>query len=285
MERSGRTRRDAVRTDTGPFALIPEWVLDAEISDRAVRLYAVLGRYADNAGESHPSRTTLAKRVQCSRDSIDRAIRELEGVGALSAEPRYEDDEEGGRRQTSNLYTILRLPGRTVAEGGGGTPAAPPSRTAAAQNENQVEREPVEREKTLAPAAREYDPLKGQKIDGRNLPWDALVEETQADEKAEAGRIAAALKKIRELAVAESRGWPTAKDAELYEKLIAFEIRRRAELYRQRWPRIDLTPTALAAQWARVTTDQPGRSSQDAYEIAARARADERRRLGLPVES
>jgi len=40
----------------------------------------------------------------------------------------------------------------------------------------------------------------------------------------------------------------------------ALEIRRRAALYRQRWPGIELTPTALAVNWSRVTLDVPGAS-------------------------
>jgi hypothetical protein len=34
-----------------PIRMIPEWVLDAGISDKAIRLYCVLARYADN--ETH----------------------------------------------------------------------------------------------------------------------------------------------------------------------------------------------------------------------------------------
>jgi hypothetical protein len=112
-----------------------------------------------------------------------------------------------------------------------------------------------------------YDPLKGTKIGVRNLPWDALVEETQADERLEAGRIAAALKKIRS-ALAES--WTEHDTPEGFEGYIASEVRERAALYRDRWPNVELTPTALAANWSRVTTPQPGRSLDTALEAAQR---------------
>jgi hypothetical protein len=107
---------------------VPEWLLDTGISSRAVHLYVLLGRYADRNGESFPSRRTLAERLGCSVDSLDRAKAELIEVGALSVEERF----DAGQR--SNLYTILRLPSRTGA--------APPLGTGAAQNENHVERGP-----------------------------------------------------------------------------------------------------------------------------------------------
>ena len=56
------------------FSIVPEWVLDADISDAAVRLYAVLLRYGQSSGQRMPSRRTLADRLRKkSVDSVDRA--------------------------------------------------------------------------------------------------------------------------------------------------------------------------------------------------------------------
>lgn len=72
------------------FAIIDEWVLDLDISDRAIRLYAVLVRYADkDTHKAFPSRGTLAKRLHCSTKSVDRAIQELIDAGLLSKEQRF----------------------------------------------------------------------------------------------------------------------------------------------------------------------------------------------------
>lgn len=68
------------------FAIIPEWVIDAPISDRAKVLYALLGRYAGQEGHAYPGRRVLADRLACSTDSIDRALRELTDVGAVTIE-------------------------------------------------------------------------------------------------------------------------------------------------------------------------------------------------------
>lgn len=67
------------------FAIIDEWLLDLPISDRAVRLYAILARFADNeTHKAYPSRATLADRLNCSLASVDRAATELVTHGAMS---------------------------------------------------------------------------------------------------------------------------------------------------------------------------------------------------------
>jgi hypothetical protein len=119
-----------VRSDIGPFSVLPEWVLHAAVSDRAVRLFALLGRYADRNGEAFPGRSTLAKTLRASVDTIDRAMRELVSIGAVAIDARYDD---AGDRTTS-LYRLrfappgvaapMRLPGRTDAATGGRPPAA-----------------------------------------------------------------------------------------------------------------------------------------------------------------
>jgi hypothetical protein len=81
------------------FSMIPEWVLDAGISDKAIRLYCVLARYADN--ETHrafPSRETLAKRMGCHAKSVDRAASELLKIGAVTKKQRH---------NSSLVYTLM----------------------------------------------------------------------------------------------------------------------------------------------------------------------------------
>jgi DNA-binding transcriptional regulator YhcF (GntR family) len=72
------------------FAIIDEWVLDLDISDRALRLYAILMRYADkDTHKAFPSRKTLAERLKCSPASVDRASMELVEAALMSKEQRY----------------------------------------------------------------------------------------------------------------------------------------------------------------------------------------------------
>jgi len=87
------------------FSIIPEWVLDAKVSDRAIRVYSILARYADNETlQAFPSRETLAKRAHCHWRSIDRAIEELIKLGAVTKAHR-----KNGDSYQSNIYTLRRV--------------------------------------------------------------------------------------------------------------------------------------------------------------------------------
>ncbi len=84
------------------FAMVPEWILDAALSDCAVRLYAVLLRYGQSSGARMPARSTLAGRLhKRSTDTVDRAMRELVAAGAVQVEPRF-----AGRERLTNLYRV-----------------------------------------------------------------------------------------------------------------------------------------------------------------------------------
>lgn len=87
------------------FSMIPEWVLDADVSAKAVRLYCVLQRYANSHGVCFPSRTTLAERCKCSIRTIDQAIDELQQIGALLvAKSRSERGD-----WANNSYTVVTV--------------------------------------------------------------------------------------------------------------------------------------------------------------------------------
>jgi hypothetical protein len=90
------------------FAIVPEWVLDATKTGNAVKLYAILARYADKGtGEAHPSRRTLAKRMKFARaQTVDPIVAELESIGAVEVFERY---TASGDRD-SNGYVV-----RTIA--------------------------------------------------------------------------------------------------------------------------------------------------------------------------
>ena len=96
---------DYIKSDVY-FSIVPEWVIDAPISAQAVRVYAVLCRYADkDDGTCFPSIRTLAERIHVSESTIKRAIKELKSIGAIKSQKRF--DKATGE-QTSNLYTVMR---------------------------------------------------------------------------------------------------------------------------------------------------------------------------------
>lgn len=95
---------DKITTDLR-FSMVPAWVLDSGISDKAIRLYAVLAGYADSeTGQAFPGRSLLAKRMGCSLKTVDRAVTELIGVGAIRKQQRVSE----GHYQSS-LYTVVRI--------------------------------------------------------------------------------------------------------------------------------------------------------------------------------
>jgi len=96
-----------------PFAAVPEWVIDAQISDTALRLYCVLLRYGNTTGHRMPSRATLAARLhKKSTDTIDRALKELEDLGALAVEHRATGT---GRALTNRYHLLTASPGASRA--------------------------------------------------------------------------------------------------------------------------------------------------------------------------
>ncbi len=114
------------------YAPVPEWVLDAPISDCALRLYAVLLRYGHTSGARIPSRATLAHRLhKTSVDTVDRALRELVTLGAVHVEHRRHD----GSNQTNRYHLLTHRPdpgGTDPHRSDAATPtASPPARPAA----------------------------------------------------------------------------------------------------------------------------------------------------------
>jgi len=107
------------------FAIVPEWLTDADISDAAYRLYSVLLRYGQSSGSRMPSRALLARRLRRSVDSVDRALKELVAIGAVVVERRRQ-----GKEFLSNRYHLRTVrPGPAASSGGGGrkSAATPPT--------------------------------------------------------------------------------------------------------------------------------------------------------------
>lgn len=75
------------------FTITPEHlILDPRVSDRAMRLWCRLDRYAGDREVAFPSRETLAIDLDCSPASVDRAVKELCDAGWLKKERRNEGD-------------------------------------------------------------------------------------------------------------------------------------------------------------------------------------------------
>jgi len=134
------------------FTILPDWLASAEVSDRAVRIYALIAQHADGGGQAWPSRARLADLAGCSATSVKRAVSELEKVGALTRTQRF--GEDGAHR--SNLYELHELPalGTPVIHRGGprvtrGGATGDPGPRVTGDPQNQTHDEP----ETRAPAS------------------------------------------------------------------------------------------------------------------------------------
>jgi len=95
----------ALRSDTGPLAHVPLWILESSVHHGAIRLYAFLSaKWCDREGLANPSRSELATALNCSTDSIDRWAKQLVSVGALSIQKQKIKADQ----YIENLY-LLKL--------------------------------------------------------------------------------------------------------------------------------------------------------------------------------
>lgn len=236
------------------FAIVPEWVLmvDGErrpvaspLSDKAVRLYAVLAFLADRESKltSGHSRQKLADMCGCSPKTIDRTLAELVTAGAVSKILRFDESES----QNESDYLVKVVPTLentwSPVSRGGDMGVSPP--------ETRVSPPPASPVSPLPPEDQEpefVDPsLRSGSTRGdgdaetpmsngrpRDDLWDALVEArypTPTNES-ERGKWNRAVKLLR-----ESSATPA-------------EILRRAAAYRRRMPNAAYTPLGLASNWA-----------------------------------
>lgn len=98
-------------SDIGKYTMVPEWVMFAElkdgkpISDRAIRLFAVLGRCINDTGQGTIYRSTLARKLGgCSKASVDRARDELVDIGALKVARRK---VQGSKENAASAYVLM----------------------------------------------------------------------------------------------------------------------------------------------------------------------------------
>lgn len=77
---------------SGHWAMVPDTLIRSGLSDRAVRVYALLVRYANGDRRAWPRQTVLAQKLDCSRATVERAVRELREEGWVTTERR----EAGG---------------------------------------------------------------------------------------------------------------------------------------------------------------------------------------------
>jgi biotin operon repressor len=211
---------DSVTADI-KFSIVPEWLIDSGCTDKALRLYVVLARYADNDKlTAYPGRGTLAKRMGCHRASVDRAVEELVRIGAITKQVRVKD----GKYQSS-LYTVRRLPpSRTHAT----TPVAPVQPPPL--HPCDIELEPKNENQELHAA-----PPKSERRTKDNL-FEAVAKACGINltslTRSSRGQLNKAVKELREVGATEQ------------------DVQAKAKAYKTQYPNAALTPTALVKHWS-----------------------------------
>jgi len=72
------------------FAIVPEWIIDATVSDCAFPSARGALRYGQSPGQRVPGRPLLAARLRKgSRDTVDRALKELAAADDWAVEHRH----------------------------------------------------------------------------------------------------------------------------------------------------------------------------------------------------
>ena len=203
------------------WAQVPEWVVTAPISDRAVRLYALLARRANSDSQAFPSRKYLAVNMHCSSKSVDRAMEELIAVGAVTKQKQYQDS-----RQTVNLYTLRAMGGTRVTRGGDtGDEGEGDARVA--QNESHKNES---HRTTLADKPQESPTKK------RDTLFETIAEvcgiSLTGMTRSSRGQVNKALKELKEINATEE------------------QVRHKAKAYKTQYQNATLTPTALVKHWS-----------------------------------
>ncbi len=117
----------SITRERPPFAMIPVALLHSSVSSRAIALYALLDDYSGDHRYAWPSISTLAEHLNCSHDSAQRAVHELELAGYLRVERRK-------AQRAVNRYTLLmrpRLVDNNSGSGDTGTRRSASTRTGA----------------------------------------------------------------------------------------------------------------------------------------------------------
>ena len=210
------------------FSAVPEWVtFHSDLTGEQVRLYAVFCRYAHDQA-AWPSIESLVEKTGRSESSIKRDIRQLQKVGAIHVEERFDDTG----RQTSNLYHLAgdapftrepKLWGEGfTAEPHEGSTAEPQTRTIGTRDVSPSGDTRAGSPMTVGLFEAFFEFWMGRPYEsGVLLPKSAR------------GRLNRAVREA----------WMAGITAE--------EVVERGGLYRKLWPKLERTPQALLANWAR----------------------------------
>lgn len=217
------------------------WVWRQNLAPMAkIVLLAIADHADDDGGNAYPSKSTLALKTGYSERQVIRIVNQLTGDGYLSEERR----QVAGIRpdRMPKVYQIVMRRGDILTGRDHPLPLDGVTSVTLRGDIRDVDGvTPMSPEPSLEPsleptpsAVRKIDPLWDAVVDACGLAGSTLT-------RSERGRVAVAVSELR------------AVDAE------PAEVSARAQAYRRKWPNVDLTATALAANWSMFAPKGPRR--------------------------
>ena len=85
-------------------------LFEMDISSKAKLVLTYLSRTSNKDATCYPSIASIARCCGCCKNTVRKALRELESAGIVSVTPSYAESKNGKRRRQANIYT-LRIPG------------------------------------------------------------------------------------------------------------------------------------------------------------------------------
>ena len=85
-------------------------LFEMDISFKAKLVLTYLSRTSNKEGTCYPSIASIARCCGCCKNTVRKALRELESAGIVSVTLSYAESKNGKRRRQANIYT-LRIPG------------------------------------------------------------------------------------------------------------------------------------------------------------------------------
>lgn len=111
---SNRNRVD-VYDHSRKFAMVPHDVIETVQDGNAIALYAILKKYANGDGESHPSRKTLYEALgYTSYRPLYQALDKLKALGLVRTFPRYRDTEGNVSLEMSDEFNVRTSNGYVI---------------------------------------------------------------------------------------------------------------------------------------------------------------------------
>lgn len=236
---------------------------------RKAVLVALADRHNSDTGKCFPHVARICKDTELADRTVRKALVDLEAGGYITRAQRVRPD--GGHAGYD--YTLHLAPHASppAADATGG--AAP-----GAGQEPEVDLEPGTELATASSVRQLAADAKGpplRKVNGRNLPFDALVAVCNIDVRNpdQVGVLTKAIKDIRAYFWEEVREVALDATPEEYEAALARAVVARANEYQARFDGIDVTPRGLSKWWHQMA--RPGTARHRMTEMDwARLRAD-----------